>query len=59
VQALANYTHARVAFEQAMGTTLETNHVSVDEAMEGKISRPSTLPAELPQEPAVNQGAAK
>lgn len=48
VQALANYTHARVAFDQAMGTTLEANHVSVDEAMNGKISRPSTLPQELP-----------
>ncbi len=59
VQALANYTHARVAFDQAMGATLETNNVSIAEAMDGKISRPSTLPASLPQEPAVNQGAAK
>jgi outer membrane protein len=50
VQALANYTHARVAFDQAMGTTLETNNVSIAEAMDGKISRPSTLPANLPAE---------
>jgi outer membrane protein len=48
VQALANYTHARIAFDQAMGTTLETNNVSLDEAKEGQISRPSVLPANLP-----------
>jgi len=48
VQALANYTHARISFDQAMGTTLETNNVSIDEAMTGKVSRPSNLPANLP-----------
>jgi outer membrane protein len=48
VQALANYTHARISYDQAMGTTLETNNVSIDEAMAGKISRPSSLPAYLP-----------
>jgi outer membrane protein len=48
VQALANYTHARIAYDQAMGTTLETNNVTIEEAMSGKISRPSTLPANLP-----------
>jgi len=49
VQALANYTHARIAFDQALGTTLEVNHVSIDEALKGQISRPSTLPPDLPQ----------
>jgi len=48
VQALANYTHARIAYDQAMGTTLETNNVSIDEAKAGRISRPSALPANLP-----------
>ncbi len=48
VQALANYTHARIAYDQAMGTTLETNNVSIDEALSGKISRASSLPANLP-----------
>jgi len=48
VQALANYTHARIAFDQAMGTTLDNNNVSIDEALAGKVSRPSTLPSELP-----------
>jgi len=50
VQAMANYTHARIAFDQAMGTTLEANNVSLDEALSGRISRPSTLPANLPAE---------
>lgn len=47
-QALANYSHARIAFDQAMGTTLEVNHVSLTEAMAGVVARPSVLPAKLP-----------
>jgi outer membrane protein TolC len=47
-QALANYSHARIAFDQAMGTTLEVNHVSLTEAMSGRVARPSVLPAKLP-----------
>ncbi len=49
VQAMANYTHARIAIEQALGTTLEAHHVSIEEAERGRISRPSVLPAELPK----------
>ncbi len=47
-QSLANYSHARVSFDQALGTTLETNHVSIDEALSGHVNRPSELPATLP-----------
>ena len=47
-QAMANYTHARIALEQALGTTLETNNVSLDEAISGKVARPSAIPANLP-----------
>jgi outer membrane protein TolC len=47
-QSLANYSHARIAFDQAMGTTLEANHVSIEEALSGKVSQPSELPATLP-----------
>jgi hypothetical protein len=47
---MANYTHARIALDQAIGTTLEVNHISIDEAMQGRISMTSTLPAELPKE---------
>ncbi len=50
VQSMANYTHARIALDQAIGTTLEVNHISIDEAMQGRISMTSTLPAELPKE---------
>ena len=50
MQAMANYTHAKIAFDQALGTTLESNNISLDEAMAGHISRPSTLPANLPAE---------
>ena len=35
VQAMANYSHARIAFDQAVGNTLETNHISIDEARAG------------------------
>ena len=47
-QSLANYSHARISFDQALGTTLEVNHVSIDEALSGRVMRPSDLPANLP-----------
>ena len=50
VQSMANYTHARIALEQAIGDTLDVNHVSVSEALQGTVSTPSVLPAELPKE---------
>jgi outer membrane protein len=49
VQAMANYTHARIALEQALGTTLDVYNVSVTEALEGRVSRPSSLPIEVPK----------
>jgi outer membrane protein TolC len=54
-QALANYSHARISFDQAMGTTLEVNNISVDEALSGKVNRQSTLPAVLPPSGVPNQ----
>lgn len=48
VQALANYSHARIGLDQALGRTLEVNHISFDEALSGTISRQSELPATLP-----------
>src|SRR5581483_6155910 len=44
-EAVANYTHARIAFDQALGRTLDVNHVTVQEAMSGRIARQSFLPA--------------
>jgi outer membrane protein TolC len=50
VQSMANYTHARIALDQALGTTLDVNEVLIDEALKGQISQPSVLPADLPKE---------
>ena len=47
-QAVANYSHARIAFDQALGTTLDVNHVSLEEAESGHVARKSVLPANLP-----------
>jgi outer membrane protein len=47
-QAMANYTHARISFDQALGRTLDVNHVSMEEAVVGKVARESVLPAVLP-----------
>ena len=49
-QAMANYTHARIALDQALGNTLDVNHVSVSEALQGTVAQPSVLPADLPKE---------
>jgi outer membrane protein len=49
-QALANYSHARIAFDQALGTTLGVNQISIDDAMSGQVARKSGLPANLPTE---------
>lgn len=51
VQAMANYTHAKIAFDQALGRTLDVNHVSFEEALSGKVSRQSAIPASLEKKP--------
>jgi outer membrane protein len=38
IQALSTYSHARIGLDQTLGTTLETNHVSVEEAMKDKVN---------------------
>ena len=53
VQAMANYTHAKIAFDDAIGATLEVNHISMQEAVAGRVARTSMLPANLP--PATKQ----
>jgi outer membrane protein len=45
VQAVAAYGQAKVGLDQVLGETLETNHVSLREALQGKVSRESKLPA--------------
>ena len=49
VQSMANYTHARIALDQAVGITLERNDVSMAEASSGLVDRRSALPAALPE----------
>ena len=44
VEAMANYTHAKIAFDDAMGRTLEVNHVSMEEAVTGHVERQSFIP---------------
>lgn len=44
VAALTAYSHARVSLDQWLGETLEKNNVSVDEALEGRVSRASKPP---------------
>jgi outer membrane protein TolC len=48
VQAMANYTHAKIAFDLAMGRTLEVNHISMEEALAGQVQRESVIPAAVP-----------
>ena len=48
VQSMANYTHAKIAFDDAMGRTLEVNNVSLEEAKSGQVARESSIPANLP-----------
>jgi len=45
---MANYTHARISLDQALGNTLEVNHISIEEAMRGRLSRDSSLPENIP-----------
>ncbi|HEY2019319.1 MAG TPA: TolC family protein [Bryobacteraceae bacterium] len=44
VQAMANYTHAKIGYDQAIGRTLEVNHISMEEAVSGHVQRESFLP---------------
>jgi outer membrane protein len=48
IQAMANYTHARVAFDEAVGQTLDVNGVSMEEARAGQVARPSSIPEGAP-----------
>ncbi|MBI4905384.1 MAG: TolC family protein [Acidobacteria bacterium] len=51
VQSKANYMHAKVSFDEALGRTLEMNRISIEEAAEGRVNRESKLPDNLPQRP--------
>ena len=44
ISALVAYSTARVALDQALGATLEVNHVSIAEARAGKVASPPAVP---------------
>lgn len=47
MEALANYSHAHINYEQAIGQTLEANNVTIDEAKAGRSKMaPTPIPAE-------------
>ncbi|HLH38956.1 MAG TPA: TolC family protein [Bryobacteraceae bacterium] len=52
IQTMANYTHAKIAFDEALGRTLEVNHVSIAEAVSGHVARESKLPEAPPADSA-------
>jgi outer membrane protein TolC len=54
-QATANYSHARIAFDEALGRTLEANHISMDDAVSGRVSSASSIPQGVNPSQAVNQ----
>jgi outer membrane protein len=49
VQSMANYTHARIAFDQAVGQTLDLNNISIEEARRGEVARQSVIPESVPE----------
>jgi outer membrane protein len=51
VAALVAYSNARVSLDQILGTTLDENHISIQEALSGQIARKSTAPASAPGQP--------
>jgi outer membrane protein len=51
VASLVSYSNARVALDQTVGLTLEQNHITVAETLNGHIARQSSLPANLPEKP--------
>ncbi len=46
--AKVGWENARISLDQTTGTTLDVYHVSIAEAQSGKIARPSSLPAQVP-----------
>ena len=57
-QAMANYTHARISLDQALGRTLEVNNVSIDEGLKGRASFQSVLGENLPKPELPRSGGA-
>jgi outer membrane protein len=50
ISALSTYSHTRVALDQVLGLTLDTNHVSIEEALKGRVERTSVIPDVAPEQ---------
>jgi outer membrane protein len=48
---LAAYSNARVSLDQTLGTTLEANNVSLQDAANGRVVRQSSVPTAMPNVP--------
>jgi outer membrane protein TolC len=48
VQSMANYTHAKIAFDEAVGQSLDVNNISMEEAAAGRVARESAIPESAP-----------
>jgi outer membrane protein TolC len=46
ISSVSAYAHAKSSLDKALGETLEVNHVSVDEGIDGRISRDSKIPGQ-------------
>ena len=46
MSAVASYAHARVSLDQVLGQTLEKNHISLEEGLNGRVARTSEIPKE-------------
>jgi len=50
--ATSAYARSRVTLDQTLGQTLEKNHITLEEGLNGKVTRPSRLPEVPPSRPA-------
>ena len=48
IASLSTYSRARVALDQVLGLTLDKNHVSIEEALKGTVSKESKIPDAVP-----------
>ena len=51
IAALVDFSNARLALDQTLGLTLERNHVSIEDARDGRVQRVSSSPEATPVKP--------